>query len=293
MAQTSYILLNPTEEVLFFKHLQSGDRFGSARIVHKTAPFSRKKKIGVRSRSFLPAIALLWADLSEAQKTAWSTAGAECGLNGWRLFVQDQSIRILNDLAGVATPSILHQSWVGNLKIESPATEIKIIQLHPRAYWISKKVSGKKGMYEPVEITEDIALPIKISLNYRSNLTNPSGTPLAKFYLVARSSYQGVDRSTTLFVDLDLITDWKFAEATLSVVPGYIIGYELYFHLENLQGDLFVDNIKVEHSGQNWVRDTFCKDINQGFTRAYYQVPKHWVGLIIPAGAEYGSTYPT
>jgi len=90
-----------------------------------------------------------------------------------------------------------------------------------------------------------------------------------------------------------LIADWKNAETTLTTLLGYVIRYDLYIHLYNLQGDLYVDNIKVEHSGQNWARDPWCKDINQGFTRAFYQIPKHWAGVIVPDGAIYDSIYPT
>jgi len=58
-----------------------------------------------------------------------------------------------------------------------------------------------------------------------------------------------------------------------------------------LQGDLYFDNIKAEHSGQNWVRDTFCNDINQAFTKAFFQVPKHWIADVIEEGANFESIY--
>ena len=36
----------------------------------------------------------------------------------------------------------------------------------------------------------------------------------------------------------------------------------------------------------------YCKNINEGFTRAFFQVPKHWVGVEIPEGASFESIYP-
>ena len=293
MAQTSYIDLTPEQEDLFFKGLNSQDRFTYPRVTRKLTLFSVKRKHGLSQRSFLPAIALLWNAFSDAERLAWSNAGAECGLNGWRLFVQDQSYRIKNDIAGVATPTLLHQALVGFLNIEAPATEIKIAQYHPRAYWVSHKVYGKKGMYVPLEVTEDFALPLKIQLNYKSNLVSQGAGSFAKFYAVVRSSYQGVDRFDNIEIPLDLITDWKEADATLTTVLGYVIGYTLYFHLYNLRGTLEFDNIEAEHSSQNWCRDPFCKNINEGFTKAFFQIPKHWVAVELPDGATYESFYPT
>jgi hypothetical protein len=307
MAKTTYIDILPELEEAYFTGIQSSDRFVFSRMVKKTTLLSVKKKKDLTLRSFLPQIAEIWNGLSESEKQAWSDAAAEMGLNGYRLFVQDQSLRIKNDLPGVATPSLLHQSLVGQLHIESPASELKIVQIHPHFYWISRKVTGKKGMYEPVLITEDLALDFKISFNYKSELTEISSPSFAKFYARFWHSYQGADQYSDFVIPIDYISDWKKAEATISLfgvgpfgdttfgteseLLGYYIRYDLYFHLKGLTGDLYIDNIKVEHSGQNWARDPYCKDINQGFTRAFYQIPKHWAGVIVPDGAWFESVY--
>ncbi len=148
-------------------------------------------------------------------------------------------------------------------------------------------------MYEEVMITEDIALPIAISLNYKSALTSQGAGSFAKLFITVRSSYQGVDRFADCEINLDLSTDWKNETASISSVLGYVIGYTAYIHLYNLRGTLWCDNIEISHSGQNWARDPFCKDLNQAFTRAFYQIPKHWVAVEMPAGSEFGSIYPT
>jgi hypothetical protein len=44
-------------------------------------------------------------------------------------------------------------------------------------------VRGKKGMYEPILVTEDLFLPITISLNYKLSLASILANPFAKFYL--------------------------------------------------------------------------------------------------------------
>jgi hypothetical protein len=295
-----------------------------SRITKKQTLYTKKSVKGLTARSLLPQIAALWNNFSVEEKQAWNDAAnvekdlvnlpvvafgstffgvstygdsyfgihiTESIINGWRLFVQDQSVRIKNEFAGVAVPVLLHQSWVGNLKIEAPATELKIVQLHPRFYWISRKITGKKGMYEPTAITEDLALPVKISLNYSSNLVETSPGSFAKFYARVWHSYQGVDLYEDLEILFDYFSDWQYVEATLTSLIGYVIRYDLYFHLYNLQGDLYFDNVKIEHSSQNWIRDPFCKDINQGFTRAFYQIPKNWAAVIIPDGAMLDSIY--
>lgn len=291
MAKTSYVDILPGLENQFFSGIRRDDRFVFSKLVKKIDLLSRKKKVGLTQRSMLPAVAVLWEGLSGAEKTAWSNAGAKMGLNGWRLFVQDTCARIINEMPGVAIPSLLHQSWVGQLHIEAPASELKIIQIHPKFYWISRKVPKTKGMYEPVLITEDLALPVKISLNYFSNLEVVSENNFAKFYARFWHSYQGADRYTDLEIPLDYVSDWKNAEIDISELLGYVIRYDLYLWISGLTGDLYIDNIKSEHSGQNWVRDTFCKDINQGFTRAFYQIPKHWAAITAPEGAWYESIY--
>jgi hypothetical protein len=260
-------------------------------VTKKLEFFSYKKKKGLSARSLLPQIAEAWNALSDLQKLNWKTAGAESNLTAYRLFVQDKTARILNDFEGNATPSLLHQSWIGNLKIESPASSMKILQVHPRSYYIWKKVGGKKGMYQPVLVTEDFALPLKISLNYKTVLTASGPSPSAKFYADVWHSYQGIDRHTLLEISMGLNDDWQNKEATLTTAPTYVIGYTLYFELSDLTGDVYFDNVKAEHSGQNWVRDSVCKDINQGFTRAFYQIPKHWAAVDLPAGAQYDSIY--
>lgn len=313
MAKTSYVDILPGTETQFFTGIRRDDRFVFSKLAKKLVFFSVKKKKGLTQRSMLPQVAALWAGLSDAQKLDWKAAGAECNLNGWRLFVQDTCARIVNEMPGAATPSLLHQSWVGNIHIEAPASEAKIIQIHPHFYWVSKKVTGKKGMYEPVLVTEDLALSFKISLNYSSNLAVINGSPFAKFYVRFWHSYQGADQYSDFIIPLDFDTSgeepdgWKKAEATISLfgvdnfgnimcgseseLLGYYIRYDLYLWISGLTGDLYFDNIKVEHSGQNWARDPFCKDVNQGFTRAFYQIPKHWAGVILPDGAWFESIY--
>lgn len=324
MATVSYVDLTTEQEVPYFKGLTAQDRFNYARVTKKVVFRSKKKVAGLTQKSMLPQVAAAWNLLTMPEKLAWNAAGRVTGFNptqtnpnatvaGYRLFVQDKCARIRNDLAGNATPSLFHQYYVGNLHIESPATNLKIVQLHPHNYWISKKVKGKKGMYEPVIVIEDFVLPLVISLNYKSELVVAGPSPSARFYAKVWYSYQGADCYENIEVPIDLSADWKTGTATLSydqfakygtgfygvslfgyddnIKTGYIVGYDLYVELIDVTGDLYIDNVKAEHSAQNWVRDTYCNDIDQGFTKAFYQVPDHWVVIDVPDGAWYNSEY--
>jgi hypothetical protein len=291
MATTSFIDLDTSTEDAFFSGLQSGDRFTAPRIRRKTKFLSSKRKKGVTQRSLLPIIAPIWNAFFVAEKAAWNAAAAECDLTGYKLFVQDYCARVKNGLVGVATPSLLHQSFVGQLHVEAPATQLKIAQYHPRSYWVSQPVPKHKGMRQPVLVTEDITLPLSLSINYKSNLTSLGVGSFAKFYAEVRSSYQGIDRYEYCEIPFDLVADWKNAVASISQNYTYVIGYTLYIHLYNVSGDLYIDNVKCTHGAVNWVRDTFCKDINQDFTLAFYQIPKHWAGVEVPNGTEYNSVY--
>lgn len=291
MAKVSYIDLVSELEEPYYAGLQMGDRFSYSRVRRKNTLLSVKSKKGISQRSLLPEIGVAWAGLSSADKEAWAAAAAESNMTGWRLFVQDYCARKANGLSGLATPSLLHQCWVGQLHIEAPASEVKLVQYHPHFYYIYKKLAGKKSMYSPVLIDEDFSLPLTVGLNYKSNLTSQGAGSFAKFYAQIWYSYQGVNSYRDLEIDLDLVADWKTAEATLSSIDTILIAYNLYIHLYNLRGDLYIDNIRAEHDAVNYARDPFCKDINQGFTRNYYQIPKHWSAITAPEGAIFESVY--
>lgn len=292
MARSSYIQLTSVQEEAYYSALQSSDRFIVPSIRKKINLLSVRRKKGISAKSMLPLCSETWKAMTQLQRDAWNTAGTYTYMSGWKLFVKDYCYRVKNDIAGVATPNNYHQALVGQLHIDAPDSELKIFQPHPYSYYISKKVTGKKGMYLPYLVQERLALPFTIGLSYKSNLTSVGAGAFAKFYVIIRRLYQGQNIDHRLDIDLDLITDWKTVSSVLSALITSYTSYSLYIHLYNVQGDLFIDNIKAKHTGANWARDQFCNDINQGFTRAFYQVPKHWVALIFPENAWYESVYP-
>jgi len=291
MAKTSYLSIPSGSENAFYNNLKSTDRFFYSKLARNDTLLSKKRKKGVSQKSLLPTIAALWNSFDESTKAAWNAAGVYTNLNGWRLFTQDQCIRIKNDMGGVATPSDHHQSWVGEIKINAPATEIKIAQIHPHSYYVSRKITGTKSMYQPVEIIESLTLPLQIGIGYQSNLVAVGPNPYAKLSAVIWNSYQGRSDDTELKIDFDLVSDWQTVTATLNTLRGTLIGYTLYLEFHDLQGEIYFDNIKALHGGVNWVRDFACTNIAQTFTKQWFQIPSHWVALILPNGAEYDTVY--
>lgn len=291
MAKCTYIDLLPEDYDLYYKNLASGDRFVNSRVKKKTTLFSRYKKGRLVEQSLFKTLAPVWQAFTDEQKTAWSDVGDVIGLNGWQAFIEDTSARWRYSYSGYSTPNLLHNARVGKINIASPATQIKIAQFHPQFYYIRKKVYGKKGMYYPLKIEENFALPLELKIRYASDLSTAGSNPSAKYYARIHSLYQGRDIYTNLDVDLDLSSAWKLASANVSSVLGLAVNYDLYIELIDVRGSLWFDNVEANHSAQNWVRDWDCDDINKVFGAVYYQVPENWAPITIPDGAEYESIF--
>lgn len=472
MARTSFVEITPGLEEKYWAGLLPGDRFTLPRITRKSSFFSRKKIAGLTAKSYLPTCSELWKEFTDQQKADWKAIDPHPQKHGWRTFIADQSVRIKYGISGTATPNQYHQDWIGAIVIEAPASEAKIAQYHPAQYYVYQKVVGKKAMYEPVSVTEALALPLKITLNYKSNLISTGEGAFAKLYATVRHFYQGQNLDTDLVINIptdlafidnfdsyndgqldgqggwsgdsdfivgadykysnsgkgvkgsggvygdttiahttgskakgrlsfkcqpkatnktfgiyltssggvagyymftesgsvlywngseykeikssysanqwyhcqiewdadkgangeirykiddedwtawdtpavafntiegavmymaspdslgwfdDFEDEWETDNTTLTSVLGVVSSYNLYIHLYNVTGTLLCDNIKAEHSAQNWVRDTYCKDISKAFTRAFYQIPQNWAAITLPSGAAYSSKYP-
>ena len=293
MAKTSYLSIDTEVEERYYSDLRPGDRFTIPKIVVKSVLLSRAKSQAIANRSYLKICSALWKAFTDEQRALWKSTDPHPQPHGWRSFVADQSQRIGLDLSGVATPNEYHQDLVGKLIITAPAEEIKIIQPHPHTYYVSQKVAGSKSLYAPVEVEEDFALPLILTINRKSDLTSTGAGSFARIYASIRHLYQGQNLTHDEIIEIPLSSAWAEQTTTISTLIGEAISYNLYIHLYKVTGTLLIDNVKAEHSGQNWVRDTYCKEIEESFNRGFYQVPQHWAPITLPDGAEYGSIYPT
>lgn len=293
MARTSYVQITPDLEKAFKSCLQSGDRYTFPRIIRKHAFLGRARVSFLRRAEMVSQCAATWKAFSQEERDDWIAAAAVQGMRGYNLFVQDEVYRIKYGIPGQATPDLKHQYKVGRIVIESPSKAIRLAQYHPSSYYVQRKVAGTKSQYQPVEVRELFSLPLTISVNAKSILESAGEFPSARFYAEVYHNYQGRTLTTVLECDFDLSSDWKSYTATLSGVIGMARGYNLYIDIQDCTGELQVDNIKATHNLTNWVRGSNCTVMDQEFTKAFYQVPKHWAPEIISDDAWYDSIYPT
>lgn len=291
MAQVSFRSIPPELEEHYKKALQSGDRFTLSVIKGKRLFTSRTYKKGLSQKSLIPELSQVWKTFDSGAKTNWQNAGNYEGLTGWKEFLKDTAIRRANGGIGYSTPQTDRQCNVGRMTVESPATGFTIQQLHPNTYYVMKKVRGTKSQYNPQIVAEYVSLPLEIGISYRADLVSASGTPRARFFVEVYSNYQGLEIITPLEIDFNLDGNWHVDTATLSGVIGVVRGYTAYIQILNVRGNLYFDNVNINHSSQNWARDPHCNDINQTFTKAFYQVPKHWDINSLPTGCFFDSFF--
>lgn len=291
MAKTSFLDIPEEFKLLVKKNLTSGDRFVIPRVYAKKVIVRRKQLAGITQRSLLPEISIAWNNLSNEIKENWNTAGVVSGLTGYRHFTQEYTLRKKLSLTPITTPSVFRQGKVGKIQIEAPADDLRIQQDHPIKYYIDVKVRGTRNQYKPALITEFVSFPLNLKISYKSNFVATSPFYKSEIYIYIVSNYQGREIETIKKINFDLICDWQNAECEVLNVFGVFRYYRIVMDFQNVRGEFYFDNVKLYHSGKNWVRDTKCNDINQGFTKRYYQVSKNWVADVISEGADFESVY--
>jgi len=292
MTKIANLILPIEQEDGYFKTLKPADRFTYSRIVKKPQINSRKRLHGLSQKTLLPQISQLWQEMSSEDQSYWNEAATYSKMQGFRLFVQDTAYRLSHDIAGIAVPNNYHQANVGKIIINSPATEVALLQVHPNSYYVLRKVRGTKSQYEPVKITEDFGIPLTISLNYKSDLTAIGDNPVCAIFAEVISSFQGVDRIQAAQIDLDLSTDWKTATAILTETLGHFLAYTVKIYLFDVQGTLLFDNVEITHNAVNWARDPKCNKIETTFTKRILPNPETFAQITLPTGSDYASIYP-
>lgn len=292
MAQTGTLDIPPELAEAWQKLISatSSRRTGAIR-KHGYIP-SREQVVKLTTRSLLPQIRDLWAALSPTQQAAWKAAAAVTGMNGWNLFVQDTAYRIKFGISGLATPSLLHQYKVGRIEINAPAQGATIAQYHPNKYYVSKKMRGNTTQREDVAVIENLQLPLTVGCSFRTNLTATTGSPIARFYAIIYSSYQGRTIESETGFDLPLQSGWQSQTSSITEVIGTSRSYSLWIHLDGVRGYVEWDNVVAQHTGTNWARDKRCLDVNNELTTVNYQIEKSWEEQFLPNGAQFDSVYP-
>lgn len=276
MAKVSYVDPNLTDIDKFYGIVRTAERFSISRLVKKKTFLSATQIEQLKGRSLFNRVSALWKTLDSTTKSAWKAIDYHSRKNGWRMFLKDMSARIRSDIDGIATPSSLHQDWIGAIFMLEGSSHYQIKQSHPATYYVRRKIPGKKSQYEQAQVKEQFYLHIELGINYKSNLQVNGDNPTASFYARVISHYQGRDIETLLKIDLDLSTDWKHSEITLSSVLGEARYYDLFFDLQDVKGELYFDNLRAIHNGQNWVRDPWCDKIEINYNKNWSQIAQNW-----------------
>jgi len=93
-------------------------------------------------------------------------------------------------------------------------------------------------------------------------------------------------------IDIPLVSDWGYQEKIIEAPGGYVGTYELQIRLNDVQGEMWFDNIIAEHDGTNFARDKYCDNITREFFDEFFNVAMNWEPTDVPEGALYESIYP-
>lgn len=196
----------------------------------------RRTKYNLKQFTKLFSVAYAWNALSQAVKDAWYSAGDASGINGYALYTQDKIYRIMNSLAGSATPSVYHQYKIGHIKIESPANSAKLTEQHITA----------------------CVLPADLKISYRSNLTASGGSPSAKIIFKTLRFYSGQNIEEEHEISLDLIHAWETKNLNIPVKDGIMGNWSISVELNDVIGDLYFDNLNLTFNATIQNHDPFC-----------------------------------
>lgn len=188
----------------------------------------------------------MWAGFDSTTKTNWNNAGAYEGLTGWKEFLKDTAIR--------------REWWYRLRNTADRPTMCRAYDCAKSCHWIyystttpkqllcSKKVRGTKSQYNLKTVAEFISCSFTIGISYRASLSASGGTPRARYYVEVYSHYQGLEITTPLEIDFNLDGNWHVASNTLTGVIGVVRGYTAFLQIENARGDVYFDNVRMEHS---------------------------------------------
>lgn len=238
------ITIPPGLEIIYNKTLKMYDISVFCNVGKNRRFLSRKTKYNLRDFTKLYQVAYAWNAFSQAVKDNWYAAGGASGINGYALYTQDKIYRLMNFLAGNATPSIYHQYKVGHIEISAPATSAKYTENH---------------------ITP-IALPATLDVNYYADLSASGLDPYAKIILTTLRFISGKNITENHVINLDLSTVWKAGTVTVPVAGGISGIWSISIELNDVVGDLYFDNLFCEFNGTIQNHDPFCDFFPQYFT---------------------------
>jgi len=246
-------------EIIYNKTLKMYDISVLCNVGKNPRFFPRDKKMTLREITYLYTIAYVWSSFSQETKDDWMFAANVIGQHGYNLYVQDKSYRLKNGIAGDATPSLYHQYFVGHINIHAPASSALIAQYNPHS----------------------VNFPASFEICFKTNLVASGANPYAcfKFTWTRYTSGQNIDSVET--IDLPLVSAWDKRKKFITPYSGTRGKWMIELVLNDVQGDIWFDNVFVQYSGEIKNNDPYCDD-----------VVKWWKAVHLPSGAKLESLYP-
>lgn len=246
---------------LLEKSIKIRDRYGDPRMDKKDVVWRKRNYKDFQIESQIDSAALLWDVQADDTRALWNAAGAACGLTGYQLWLQDIGFRLLNNLPGIPVPSTFHQYKVLRYDLGAVAEYFQIYQYHPKNYSLRVPIVGKKNAEQVVAITETVTSPLVIEFDYKANLEWTPGASMFRLWVQVQGTKSGAPKTSNFYLALEEQTDWIHAVKSCVLDFDTISGYFVIFDGSDYSGFFDLDNIVVEHSGQNWAYDPRCEDV--------------------------------
>lgn len=259
MAKVMGITLPPGIDIIFNKTLKRYDISVMCNVGKNPRFFPRSKYVTLKEISYLFNISYIWSYLSDEEKNNWRTAGNVIGQHGYNLFVQDKSYRMKNQIGGNATPSIYHQFLVGHISISSPSTNALIMQ----------------------ENFTRIYFPCTFQISAKTSFVSAGSNPYVHLKFIWTRYYSGQNIEEIEIIDLPLSTNWNTFSKSVTQKLGIKGKWRVELELNDVQGDIWFDNLFVLYSGQIRTNDPYCDDVVKWFK-----------GVDIPENVIFESVYP-
>ena len=260
MALVMGITLPAGYEIIYNKAIKMYDISVLCNVGKNPAFFPRNKYLTLKEVTYLFNIAYAWNALSQETKDEWKYAANIIGDHGYNLYVQDKSYRMKHEIGGVPVPSLYHQYLVGHLSVQSPATGALVAQYNKRK----------------------IAFPSSFELCFKTNLSSAGENPSAKINLIWTRYTTGQNIEETETIDLPLVSGWDKRKKWVTPQSGIRAKWRIEIELNDVEGDLWFDNVFVTYSGEIKLNDPYCMD-----------VVKWWKAVSLPDGATFETIYPT
>lgn len=230
-------------------------------VAKKRVVYSRGELKALPGRSLLSQVGEAWGLLSQAEKDAWSAAGAIVSMSGFNLFTQDKVYRIKHDIEGNATPSLYHQYLIGHLNIAEGSGDVLLRQVG----------------FSVVSFPATLYLRRKLALS-----ADPSNGEFIKVRFKYDYDEGGGVLTQSDELSLSLTDSWGSESLGITEHTGATGDWEFEIETHALKGDFYFDDFYVLGASGVITKDMYCE-----------KVVKKWGLVEYPAGALIETLYPT